>query len=137
MAGSLKNALDRGIASVTVKSSTFLETSKYSNQIHIAEDSIAKLKSSLGAMLYDAWKSGQPLNDLINNTFQEITNYEEQIAQLNQKIEDIKNESRQVLGKAPVAAAPAGTVQYCASCGAENKLTAKFCYKCGDKMQEL
>lgn len=134
MAGSLKNALDRGIASVTVKSSTFLETSKYSNQIHIAEDSIAKLKSSLGAMLYDAWKNGQPLNDLINNTFQEITNYEEQIAQLNQKIEDIKNESRQVLGKQPVAAAPASV--YCASCGAENKLTAKFCYKCGDKLQE-
>lgn len=138
MAG-LKEVLDRGIASVTVKSSTFLETSKYQNQINIAQQTISKLKSELAENLYLGWKEGRTLDAMITESCNSILEQEQQIEQFKQKIESLKAESQQVLGHQPEpaqqASAPAQDVCFCASCGAKNKSAAKFCYKCGSRME--
>lgn len=138
MASGIKSLFDKGVASVTVKSSTFLETSKLSNQINNLEAEIPRQKNLMGEAAYKAWQEGSSADEVIAPFCNEIKSLEEQIAELQEKIVAIKEESAKALGEntvqTTVSAAPAGEA-VCQSCGASNVADAKFCSKCGSKIE--
>lgn len=136
MAASIKNLFDKGIASVTVKSSTFLETSKLSNQINMAEGEIPRQKTLMGEAAYLAWCEQRDLLEVVTPYCQEIQSLEAQIAELQRKIAELKEESQKALGEEarPEGAPAPGGKAFCTACGTENAQGARFCCKCGNKM---
>ena len=134
MAG-FKESFRKGITTINVKTSNFMEETKHKTLITTQEQEIERLKMKLGVELYENWgkedfslSSLQPIIDDINGRYQTIENVKKQIEELAEK-------EREILGaSAQHVETPNVEVIYCSACGAPNRLGNKFCEKCGYKL---
>ena len=129
----IKNSLSKGITMLNVKTSTFLEANKIKTYISTLNAEIETLKREIGDAVYQEWNAtgevtleplGEKLN-AINEKLETIKVQEEELVRLNES-------EKQILGAAePTAAQP---VLVCPNCGQTYDSPAKFCRKCGTKM---
>lgn len=127
MFGKMKNSLDKGVAAVSVKSGVFVETSKIKTYIANLQDEIVTLKKELADATYQMWINSTFDEDGLDRLCREIYSKEEEIANQERKIEEIINQSKQILGEKE-------KINKC-SCGLINAPTANFCIECGKKIQ--
>jgi rubrerythrin len=129
----IKSSLNRGITTISVKTSSTLEKSKIRTQIETLNNEIQKLYTEIGKTSYAKWCQADPDCTVLEQLFNDIKAKEENIAALNQELVSIDERDNQTLGtkeEKPVA-------QFtCPNCGAGYDSPVKFCRSCGTKMGE-
>ena len=101
-------------------SGAVVETVKSNFAIADKEQEIKNIYTGIGKMMYDAYKAGEEPNaDTIAEQCVLLDEYFEEINELKNKINDIKN------------------VKTCPVCGEKVKADHNFCPKCGKNMEDI
>lgn len=134
----LKNTLDKGVAAVSVKSESLVESSRTKTAISNARRKKDDELAALGSKVYTAWQAGQFSVELIAEDLNRIQEIEQEIASLNQRLEQIKAEEDRILGTAQKAApAPAAAGGgFCSNCGKALAAGTRFCDGCGTPVNQ-
>ncbi len=133
MAG-LKDSFSKGLTTINVKASNFMEENKFKTHISTLESEIASLKSSIGEKIYQGY-----INEAISleSVAEELALVKEKyatISKINEEIENLNTKEKEILGNTAVNNMQQGGVQFCGQCGAPYKTGYKFCEKCGNKL---
>lgn len=138
---SLKDSLTKGLTTLNVKTSNFMEESKVKTYISNLEKEIKELKASIGNDAYEAWANGQEWTEGLEERFKLIKEKYDEIDVQNEKVVQLKQEEQKVLGtvnsnnnNANNSSAPQGDVVYCSKCGTANMNSSKFCKNCGNQL---
>lgn len=152
MAG-FKESITKGITTINMKTSNFMEESKYKTYITSLENEINTLKLNLGSTIYEKWKSGADYKEGIEEALNIIQSKYDAIEEQKRNIEKLHEEEKQILGNQqvqpvskaqqvppvqPVSGAqpvpPVSGTVFCSKCGAPNESNYKFCCKCGNPL---
>lgn len=134
MFDSLKETLNKGVAAVSVKSETLVETSRVKASINSAQRQLEAEKAALGAKLYQSWKDGAASMDLFAGDFARMQGIEAEISGLNARLVQIKAEEEKILGAqrpAAQASVPEEPALFCPKCGKSLPAGSRFCDQCG------
>lgn len=133
MAG-IKDMLSKGVTSVNVKTSNFMEINKIKTYINTLSDEITELEKVIGKKTYEAYKSGSFDLSIVENELQKIrANYVE-INNQETKIKTIEEEAEKILGSGNQSVDMTGKI-VCPSCGRVNTGDSKFCVGCGTQLK--
>ena len=133
MFDNLKDTLNKGVAAVSVKSETLVENSRIKSAISSAQKRMSSEMSELGVKFYNSWKAGQASVEAFSAEFESIQGIEQEIAELNLRLEQIKAEEDKILGASqkPAAPAPVAGSIFCTNCGKALPAGSRFCDGCG------
>ena len=131
MFDSLKDTLNKGVAAVSVKSETLVESSRIKSAISNAQKRMTSEMNELGAKFYNSWQAGQASVEAFSAEFASIQSIEQEIAELNVRLEQIKAEEDKILGVSQKPAAPAAGSVFCSNCGKALPAGSRFCDGCG------
>ena len=135
----LKSSVNRGVTAINIMTSSSLEKAKIKTHIESINSEIQKLTMIVGESVYGLWVEGKTDCSSLNDVFESIRQKKEEIDKLNEEYEQIDARSSQILGTAqaePAAIAVEDAAKViCPSCGAQYGAGAKFCRKCGTKIQ--
>lgn len=129
MAG-FKESITKGITTINMKTSNFMEESKYKTHITSLENEINTLELNLGKTIFEKWKSGADYKEGIEDALNTIQSKYDAIDEQKRNIEKLHEEEKQILGNQPNQ--PTG--KFCTKCGAPNDPNYKFCCKCGNPL---
>lgn len=148
----LKESFARGLTTLNVKTNNFMEESKYNTYIKTLENEIRELKSQVGEKLYTQWAQGSDMMAGIEEILVAIKNKYAEIEVQKQKIIQLQEEEKQILGNSSNAQSgrevsqtvpqtvpqPADTAAgvFCSQCGTRNLAAYKFCCKCGKPLAQ-
>lgn len=130
-----KSSLNRGIATISVKTSSSLEKSKLRTHIDSLKSDIQKLYFEIGETAYNKWLNADPDCTALERMFEEIKTKQQTISELSDELNSIDERDNQILGTKTEKPAANSNV-FCPSCGASYDAPVKFCRSCGFKMQE-
>lgn len=136
MFDSLKDTLNKGVAAVSVKSESLVESSRVKSAISNAQKKLEAEKAALGVKLYQSWKDGAASMDIFTEDFARMKGIEDEIIGLNARLAQIKAEEDKILGgtvkpAAPAAAPTASGCVFCTKCGKALPAGSRFCDECG------
>lgn len=126
----MKDGFNKGVATVSTGSKTMIEKTKLNSVIKTLEDEKKQLLEILGNKIYNFCAEnpeGDIPRDNVASFCDEIDKRKEQIEMQKKKIEELDAEMNQVIGGS------SGLPSVC-SCGHENAPGAKFCAKCGNRL---
>lgn len=126
----LKKKIDKSVATVSIKSNEFVEITKLKTQNATLEKEMDADKKQLGAAYYLQWKSGNVEEPGLVELCNAIEERENKIEENCLKIEELQKNNEKILGGENT-----GSKVICA-CGASNSASAKFCSKCGSRIEE-
>lgn len=137
----IKSSVNRGITTISVKTSSSIEKTKIKTHIDSLEKEIEKLYANVGEAIYCEWTKGEPNYTAFNDHFELIKQKKAEIENLKVELASIDERDNQILGTAgetkvepkPEASVPNGIV--CPKCGAQYANPVRFCGKCGNKME--
>ncbi len=129
MAGFMEN-LNKGLATINVKTSNLMESSKYKTAITNKEDEIRSLMQYIGETVY-LNRSNFSIN-MISQQLSEIEEKYAAIEDLKKQIEQLAENEKNILGAGATIAD--GPKIFCSQCGAPNTADSRFCEKCGAKI---
>lgn len=127
---SIKDTLDKGVAAVSVKSESIVESSRVRTAIATAQKSMDQELNALGVKCYNSWLSGSLDQEALEEACQKIKAIQTELTGLQGRLEQIKEEESQILG-AQKKAAPSGSVVFCMNCGKKLQAGVRFCDACG------
>lgn len=131
----LRSSLNRGITTISVKTSSSLEKTKIRTHIESLNNEIQKLYYEIGQTAYNKWCNEDPDNTALAQLFEDVKAKQQTIAELTESLNSIDERDNEILGtKAEKPAAAPGTT--CTSCGAVYETPVKFCRNCGNKLQD-
>ncbi len=131
MAGFM-DSINKGFATINVKTSNLMESTKLKSAISGRESEIAVIMKTVGETVYvnranfNIDMVAEQLN-AIKGKYDEIEEYKKQIALLEEN-------EKTILGNAGGQGTEAKI--FCMQCGAPNKIGGRFCEKCGAKLAE-
>ena len=117
------------------KAKEIAEVTKLNNEISAEQKQIDKLYLDIGKLIYE--KDKDDPNSVVAEQCQRIMACEKSIADLNNKIQQIKSGDQQTANADSVQASPEVPAQeipkkkFCPNCGAELPAEGKFCQSCG------
>ena len=124
-----KTSVNRGITTISVKTSSGVEKSKIKTHIDSLQKEIEKIYTSLGESLYLEWLKVDIDHTVFTERLENIRAKKEEIDNLKMQLNSIDDRDNQILGnggdKNPLV---------CSRCGAQFTNPVKFCGKCGSKM---
>ena len=127
----LKNSVNRGITTISVKTSSSFEKTTINTHIETVKNEIIKLTSKLGEDVYNGWLNGEESVLAYSETLEEIKLKITEIDNLNGELKRIDERSNSILGvNNKEVAGPC----FCPNCGTRYDSPVKFCRKCGNKM---
>ena len=124
----IKESFSKGLTALNVKTNNFMEENKCKTYISTLESEIAELKSRIGDAVYAKWIKGEDDRAEIEPMLKSIQEKYHEIEGQKEKIKQLEEQERQILGG---AAGGSAEVCYCSQCGAQNAANYKFCSKCG------
>ncbi len=136
MAGFM-DSVNKGLATINVKTSNFMEESKFKTAIVTKETEINDLYKAIGEKVYANREAFS--FDIVADMVAELEQKYAAIDQLRSEIEALSVKEKEILGsqqtqsQAPVDNAPKC---YCGNCGAPNSVDNKFCEKCGSQLDK-
>ena len=130
---SLKDTFAKGLTTINVKTSNFMEESKCRTYMTTLEGEIKELKLSIGEKSYEAWCKDADCTDEITALYEKIKEKNDEIELQKEKIQKLAEEEQQILGSASQTAQAQESVGnvFCSQCGTANAANFKFCAKCG------
>lgn len=130
----IKSTLNRGVTTISVKTSSSLEKVKIKTHIDSVQAEVTRLTAAAGAIAYALWESNDTNDTELRRQFELIRQKKEEIAQLEAECAAIDERDNQILGSLSTEEAPAdGSV--CPSCGAPCTPGSRFCTSCGYRLQ--
>lgn len=129
----LKSSINRGIATISVKTSSSLEKTKLKTHIDSLKNEIQNLFYEVGKTAYTTWASDDPEYSAVEQLCSQIKQKQQQIEDLTQELNAIDARDNEILGNKAEKAA-AGIV--CPKCGTSYESPVKFCRSCGSKLSE-
>lgn len=131
----LKSSFNRGITTISVKTSSSLEKTKLKTHIDSLKTEIQKLYSVIGETAYNKWLNEDSDNAPLERMYEDIRAKQKLISDLSDELNAIDERDNQILGTKTEKPAGAPTIT-CPSCGAGYDAPVKFCRSCGFKMGE-
>ena len=129
------------------KTTDAIETTKLNTKIHSEKNAAEEELKKIGEFYYNVFANGGSVAPEVLEFCQKAKEHYDAIEGAQAGINQIKadNEAAKAAAQtpvaptapvyeAPVAAAPAGNV--CSACGAVNAEGTKFCFECGNKLEE-
>jgi rubrerythrin len=131
----LKSSFNRGITTISVKTSSSLEKSKIKTHIESLTRDIERDIQQIGETAYKIWSDEEKDFTVLNERCAAVKSKKDEIEKLTEELESIDERDNQILGttERPEEAAPK---IICTNCGAQYETPVKFCRKCGNKMAE-
>lgn len=123
-----KSIFTKTIATVNVKTSSFIESAKLKTHINTLEKEIENLFNEIGKKSFESWAKVETDTFDLNDCFISVQQKKEQIATLEKEIYKLELQQKEVLG--------AKELYICPSCKTTFENQIKFCKKCGAKMNE-
>lgn len=134
---SFKESFSKGLTTINVKTSNFMEENKFRTQISTLESEIEKLKYSLGEIVYKNWDTESFSLQSVSEEVELIKEKYDTIERLKVEIKMLSTKERQILGENENANNNTNNGKiFCTNCGNEVKKGYKFCEKCGNKLDE-
>lgn len=134
---SFKESFSKGLTTINVKTSNFMEENKFRTQISTLESEIEKLKYSLGEIVYKNWDTESFGLQSVSEEVGLIKEKYDTIERLKVEIKMLSTKERQILGENENANNNVNSGKiFCTNCGNEVKKGYKFCEKCGNKLDE-
>lgn len=136
MLGRLKESIDKGIVSMSVKSSTYMETEKLKAKSGNVTEKMEVIIHELGAGVYGQWKAGTIDNGYIEQVCLRLKGLEDTVMEYQKQIEDLEREKEKILTgdtEDGYLAGQEGAVR--CVCGRWNPPEAKFCTGCGKTLE--
>ena len=131
----LKSSLNRGITTISVKTSSSLEKTKLKTHMESLGNEIQKLYYEIGEAAYRKWANGDTDYGTLEQMLRQIQSKQQTISELTAELNSIDERDSQILGtKTEKAPEPQSCV--CSACGARYETPVKFCRNCGSKMQD-
>lgn len=124
----LKGTFDKGVAAVSVKSESIVESSRVRSSIATKQKSVDAAVAELGRRLYDNWLAGDVKVSELEEECRQIQALEAEVTSLKGRLDKIKEEETQILGTQKKTAA--GAV-FCSNCGKKLDPEMRFCDSCG------
>ena len=135
----LKSSVNRGITTISVKTSSSLEKSKIKTHIETLEKEIERLYRNVGEAMYIKWQQGEVDLALFQESLEAVKQKKQEIEALTKEMQDLDERNNQILGTAneePPQIIKEETKYVCSKCGAQYASSVNFCRKCGNKMSE-
>ena len=139
-----KSTLNRGVATISVKTSSSLEKVKIKTHIESIEKELEHLLFEIGKSAYDIWNNDDNDFSVLEEQFSSIKQKKQEIAQLLDEYDSIDERDGQILGTTMsdenkvanenVQVAEETTI--CPNCGVEYVQSVRFCKKCGQKLKD-
>lgn len=136
MAGFM-DSVNKGLTTINVKTSNFMEESKFKTAIATKEAEIVNLYKVIGEAVYNNREAFD--FEIVAAQVAEVEEKFASIAELKGQIESLAAKEKEILGGAQ--ASPAAAVVdnadrcFCGNCGAPNSKNNRFCEKCGSPIQ--
>lgn len=122
-----QDAVTRATATIGVKASVFVGSTKLKSQISTLKGEIDSLTGDLGVTVYKLWEKDEIDLDLIVEQCNIIKGKYEEIEGLKVEIENLEREETAQSEKA--------SSLVCPNCNTEFDMPVNFCRKCGTKMR--
>lgn len=133
------DSMSRAITKISVKTSSSLEKSKIKMHIESLTKDVQKMLMAVGEEVYSLWLNGESSNQSLAEKLEAVKQKKAEIEQLSIELASIDDRDSEILGtKAEAEQRPEVVVPQkpcCPNCGSEHEPTAKFCRKCGHKLQ--
>lgn len=132
----LKSSLNRGVATISLKTSSTLEKAKLQTHMESIDTEVQQMISTAGEMAYGMWQHGNTEYTEIVTLFLAIQEKRHEIELLQAQIQSLHDREKQILGAAAMERiVPVGeSEQICPNCGAHYLNVVKFCRNCGQKL---
>lgn len=130
--GKFRTSINRGIATISVKTSSSLEKTKLKTHIDSLQQEIRKLYYEAGEASYLRWAVPESDGPVPEDIFESIRDKYHQIEELTKELAGIDERDSQILGTQ--ADKPSQVI--CPGCGARYDTPVKFCRGCGSKLQD-
>lgn len=121
----VKQGVEKGISSVSVKSKEVIESRRINKQIEILREEIKKASGELGESVYSMHAENNFTQEPIREKCAAISGLYGQIAGKEVELKQLRLETGEAFGKT-----------YCRKCKAELAESFKFCSQCGEKTLE-
>lgn len=128
----IKDAFNKGVTTVNIKSETLMESNRVKSAISAAQKRKEAEITALGVKCYAAWKQGEIADSVLTGQLQIIAQIEQEIAQQEERLVQLKIDESKALG-AQAAAGP--TARFCTKCGKPLTPGTRFCTACGTPVQ--
>lgn len=135
MLGKLKDAFDKSVAAVSVKSESLVESSRIRTAIGTLQKSLDEAMAALGRSVYTSWANGNVDHAALEEACQKIKKMNLEISSLQSKLEQIKEEEAQILGAQKSAPEAETGAFFCTNCGKKLEAGSMFCDECGTKVK--
>ena len=132
----LKSSLNRGVATISLKTSSTLEKAKLQTHMESVDTEVQQMISTAGEMAYGIWQHGDTEYTEIVTLLLAIQEKRHEIELLQAQIQSLHDREKQILGAAAMERiVPVGeSEQICTNCGAHYPNAVKFCRNCGQKL---
>ena len=133
------DSMNRAITKLSVKTSSSLEKSKIKMHIESLTKDVQKMLMDVGEEMYSLWLRGESSNQSLAEKLEAVKQKKNEIEQLTIELASIDDRDNEILGTKieaepkPEVVTPQKTC--CPKCGSEYEPEAKFCRKCGHKLQ--
>ncbi|MDI6793857.1 MAG: zinc ribbon domain-containing protein [bacterium] len=122
----VKQTIDKGLATASVKSKEILDTTKLKREVGTFQKQRSALLEKLGNIVYAMFLRGSGFDEeRIKETCGSIGRIDSQIKEKKEELEQIHLKALEALG-----------IVVC-DCGTEISKGVKFCSKCGKKVEEI
>lgn len=130
MAGFM-DSINKGFATINVKTSNMVENSKLKAAMGNKEAEIAQLKASIGETLYVNRANFNM--EMVQGYLDQIDTRKAEIEDIKAQIQKLEEKEKEVTGSNDQDMAPK---IYCGKCGTPNNVGYKFCEKCGSPLEQ-
>lgn len=139
-----KSSFNRGVATISVKTSSSLEKVKIKTHIESIEKEIEHLISEIGEKAYEIWETNDSDFSVLGEKCFVVKQKKDEIIQLNEAYNSIDERDGQILGTSVneenhevKETAPISNESItCPNCGSVYIQSVKFCKKCGQKLKD-
>lgn len=135
----LNDSMTRALTKISVKTSSSLEKSKIRMHIESLTRETEKMLMDIGGDVYSLWLQGDFSTQSLVEKLDTVKQKKEAIEQLITELAAIDERDSEILGTAaasgPQEESSASENPCCPSCGFEYDADAKFCRRCGHKLQ--
>lgn len=130
----IKSSFNKGITTITVKTSSTIEKTKLSTHIYKLKEDILSLYTRYGQDSYKKYKNvGNVTDESLKEIFKNIEEKENTIRSLLNEIKKIDEQNNEILGNSQNTMNQSKF--YCSNCGASYSTKVNFCRKCGKKIE--
>lgn len=137
MFGKFKSTVNRGITTISVKTSSSLEKTKIKTHIDSLKREVEKGYSSVGEAAYKIWANGEEGYAALNEQFAIIKQKLDEIDALTEELNSIDDRDNRILGTAESEFETESKEEaiVCPSCKTKYDEPVKFCRNCGKRLQ--